>query len=1118
MGNKKPGLLDEVYSTHLQQINAIKFTRREIDVIAFFVCGRAAKKIAGFFSISPKTVENHVHNIMVKLGCNSREGIIDFIEKSDKLSILRKYYAIALIQAAFEATLKKITKLTEGEKTSCVILTDAGHTCDVYTILCLESSLSYAGVKVSREKITTLESIETFCKVKCGILLRAPQTHEGLGKERFYFIPKGENTLLELQYRVGSTSSLELAVQKEYYLFVFDLLKRIFPQADFKQLIEEFLKHSEGVESHQTLSGGYEKTELQKREPLSNFQKNWRHLYIGFVVLLFLGGAAVLNYALKGKNSASDQKAAYSNSQEKNTRSDIDVPTDAVLLNRPELLDQIKKRFNLQKRGIQSVALVGIGGAGKTTLARQYAYSQKVPVLWEINAEGKESLQTSFESLAEALGKSDEDQKILRGLFKVKAPLEREAKILQFVKERLRLQNGWFLIFDNVQQFTHVQNHFPKDPEIWGEGRVILTTRDRTFGNNAYVDSQIVVGELNAGQQLALFTKIMNNGGHLSFTKGEQELAKKFLEQIPPFPLDVSVAAYYIKATNVSYKNYQENMLKYSTDFSKVQEKILQEAGDYTKTRYGIITLSLKELIDTDPLFQDLLLFISLIDSQHIQHQLLVRFKGNIAIDNFIYHLKKYSLLTNDSSSPHAENGIFSIHQSTRAIILAYLRKELNLKEHKDKVQYCARSLENFMKEAVDKEDFATMKSLYSHAEHLLLHGELLDEKTAHSLKGELGCIYYYLRYSTKAQELLTESLLNLKRCCRENHTKIARFLVYLGNVHRTLGDYEQAKKLFEQSIQIYTKYAPNAVGTARASGYLGAVYHSLGDFEQAKSFLERGLRIYKKHPPNHIGLAWSLAHLARVYGTLGEYDQAIRLFEQSVEIYKAQAEDYVGAGWVGGSLGEMYIRVGNYEKAQQILEESLEICRKHFPEDHVFMAEHFAHFAFFHAKQMNYAKAKVFLQKALAPIEETYGKDHVKTGNLLLWLGQIYAVEHDLLRAEASVNRSLAIFQKHKHPDQYLVLEGLSDIYYQRSLDAKKRGLLQGMGEFQSKADAFLKQALEFVNAHFPADSPHLIRLQDKVKKRELERTSYHPPSEGMVRREIILAPFFYERVCEHV
>ncbi|KAB2834600.1 MAG: helix-turn-helix transcriptional regulator, partial [Caedimonadaceae bacterium] len=52
------------YSQDLETINGIRFTPREIDAIAFIVSGRSTKKIASFLSISPKTVDNHIHNIM----------------------------------------------------------------------------------------------------------------------------------------------------------------------------------------------------------------------------------------------------------------------------------------------------------------------------------------------------------------------------------------------------------------------------------------------------------------------------------------------------------------------------------------------------------------------------------------------------------------------------------------------------------------------------------------------------------------------------------------------------------------------------------------------------------------------------------------------------------------------------------------------------------------------------------------------------------------------------------------------------------------------------------------------------------------------------------------------
>jgi len=74
----------------------IQFTSREVDIIACLLHGRSVKKIAGFFSISPKTVEVHIRNTMLKIGCNSKERIIDFIEASKHHSIIREHYYLIL--------------------------------------------------------------------------------------------------------------------------------------------------------------------------------------------------------------------------------------------------------------------------------------------------------------------------------------------------------------------------------------------------------------------------------------------------------------------------------------------------------------------------------------------------------------------------------------------------------------------------------------------------------------------------------------------------------------------------------------------------------------------------------------------------------------------------------------------------------------------------------------------------------------------------------------------------------------------------------------------------------------------------------------------------------------
>ncbi len=85
----------------LKLINGLKFSSREVEIISFLVAGRSTKKIAQFFSLSPRTIENNIHNMMSRLGANSRQGIIDFIERSDKFFLIKAHYEKLVIHDNF---------------------------------------------------------------------------------------------------------------------------------------------------------------------------------------------------------------------------------------------------------------------------------------------------------------------------------------------------------------------------------------------------------------------------------------------------------------------------------------------------------------------------------------------------------------------------------------------------------------------------------------------------------------------------------------------------------------------------------------------------------------------------------------------------------------------------------------------------------------------------------------------------------------------------------------------------------------------------------------------------------------------------------------------------------
>ena len=104
-----------IYIDTLRTINRVRFTPREVDIIACISNLRGSSKIASLLGILPSTVVTHTHHIMLKLGRQSRESVVDFVENSGKLAIFKRYYIILVTSAAFEKALDQIAKFKKEE-------------------------------------------------------------------------------------------------------------------------------------------------------------------------------------------------------------------------------------------------------------------------------------------------------------------------------------------------------------------------------------------------------------------------------------------------------------------------------------------------------------------------------------------------------------------------------------------------------------------------------------------------------------------------------------------------------------------------------------------------------------------------------------------------------------------------------------------------------------------------------------------------------------------------------------------------------------------------------------------------------------------------------------------
>lgn len=1126
------------YTKYLTSIAGKSVSKREADVLACILTGRPAKGIGRFLSISDRTVESHTYNIMTTFECSSRESLISFIERSDKFLTLREYYVKLLVEVAFESLLKKISYLANNPKKNCLIIyPKEEETLDPF-IKQLRKDLKLVGIE------TSIEGRE---KAEWTGLTSQKTKFEGY---QLYIVPKAINKeeafpLLENAHKYSFSNLFFLFLEKSetadkltelseigwvnfdenYYYSVFELLKRLLPDVNFDDLIEKFKGQSNPTNDVLFKQTPEKIVHIGSELTSQTLQKNAlgkRKWYligatIAFISVFTISGAIYFT----GK----ERQITLStwSPVDSPIRSDLSIPNDTTLLNRSELITQLNEKFQ-ENKGIQTIALVGIGGSGKTTLARQYAHTQKANIVWEFNAETSGVLYESFEKLAHALSKTENDQKLLRGLLEIKNTSEKKEKLVTFVRERFNLHSPWFLIFDNIEYFSDIQEYFPRDSETWGQGKVILTTRNTNIQNSPFISHIITIGELTSQQKQALFTKIMN--GEKSHANKNREILA-FLECIPPFPLDVSIAAYYLKSTNIPYKQYLEKLGNYVKETNELHEVILKEAGEYTETRYTIITHSLEHIIKNHKDFADLLLFISLLDSQNIPKSLLDQYKGSSIADNFIYYLKKYSLLT-AQAGPSSSEAMYSMHRSSQVICLDYIRGLISSKEMNKLMNTIVRNMGSYALEKIGEGSSPIIKILASHFEKILNHKDVLSLKLEGILAGKLGGIYFCLGNYAKAKQMLEKSLALLKTQTDIGPTKIAHILEWLGNTNRELGYYKKAVNLLENSVSLYRNSpSKNSDDLARTLACLGNAYRNLGEVTKAKCLLEESLEIYRKDfPHHHAALASVLGYLGHIYWILGNYKDAKTLDEESYWRYKnycptneigmarsltflgntynklgkfkvAQislekavklgkkyyGDNHIDVAWSLLHLGSVYTSQENYTKAKEVLEKVLEIYRRHYNDNHIDIAWVSVYLGSVYSHLGDHEQAISLLEKSHKTYEKTFGAKHTDTAWVLTSLGRAYLLKGLLLRAEACAHEALKIFHDSQHSEAYTALEILGDICTVKIKQAQKNLERIQLEKVKSQGRAYYEAAMAIIKFNFSEKTPHEERIQSKLQ-----------------------------------
>jgi hypothetical protein len=205
------------------------------------------------------------------------------------------------------------------------------------------------------------------------------------------------------------------------------------------------------------------------------------------------------------------------------------APRPPVLVGREELLAGLNDRLTGgEDRGPRVVALTGLGGAGKTSVAVEYGHRHlgELGVAWQLSAEDATVLAAEFGDLAAQLG--------IGGEAGGGDPVATVHSVLA------GYPGQWLLIFDNAPGQGAVRAFLPPA----GNGRVLITSQSAVWPPGQAVEVPPL------GTDVAAVFLVSRTGDRAS------QAAAALAKELGGLPLALEQAGAYIQATGTTLAGY----------------------------------------------------------------------------------------------------------------------------------------------------------------------------------------------------------------------------------------------------------------------------------------------------------------------------------------------------------------------------------------------------------------------------------------------------------------------------------------------------------------------------------------------------------------------------------
>ena len=727
------------------------------------------------------------------------------------------------------------------------------------------------------------------------------------------------------------------------------------------------------------------------------------------------------------------------------------VGTNERFTGREKYLAKIDDFFN---EGAQLVHLSGIGGIGKSELAKEYARRNQIrfPSGGIIDASGSIRdliLKLPFKHNPQWDSMPEEDK------YWINLDLLR------------KLSSDTLLILDDLTEDldTKAMREF-----TYGLNCKILAT-SRKSSMRKYSFS---VDEMDLEEAIELFRKTYTR------EKLSDDEIEKLVEAVGYHTMTIELMANILQNTSTKYEKLKDNTFE-------VRERCRHGGDDKAQTIYEHIK-NLFSFGDLTEIENNILKFLSLLPQTGLPRERVAELldvtesdinelgeKGFVRIDTqdnaslhplisevayreieIDYETKELFLSCIKELTDYDKVEEYSIKQQKKEIGGYYLEKRRlqDIEENTETADIYFNTGEIHLHLA----DYPKALEYYKKALEIRVKALGKEHSSVVDCMSDIGVAYDSQGEYSKALEYY-EAVLEIKiKALGKEHPDVADCFNNIAVTYDKQGDYSNSLACYEIALEIKVKaFGEEHPDVANYFNNIAIIYDKQGDYPKALEYYEKAIDIsIQEFGEEHPNVADCFNNIAVTYDNQGDCQKALEYYEKARKIrIKTLGEEHPDVATCLNNIGAVYINQGDCQKALEYYEKARKIRIKTLGEEHPDFATCLHNIGVVYRKQGEDKKALENFEKALNIYIGAFGKEHSYVANCLNNMGNVYRDLENYPKALENYEKALKIYIKvlgKKHLTVATILNNISIVY-------RKQGEHQKALEYYEKANAIRSQ-----------------------------------------------------------